>query len=249
MGQQEQPPGQLLLDIRPSVKPACERIEFVSESPLGDVRAGGQAIVTVRGEAAIRTEPDEAFVWITLAATEPTPGPALSDVAKRSEALVALLNELAIAAEDRSTAGITVREEYEHTQDGRRSVGHYAASSVSVRVSNTQLIGTLVMRCSSELDARIAGPSWRVSASNPAWLEAAAAAARNARDKAAAYADGLDLQLGPLRALAEPDDGRQRNRPLARASAAAAGQDLPIETGELEVTARIEATFALLQPS
>ena len=216
------------------------------QSPRGSFELDANASVTVRGEAAIRTEPDEAFVWITLAATERTPGPALADVAKRSEALATLLDDLAIAATDRSTAGITVREEFDHTKDGRRSLGHYAASSVSVRVSDTELIGTLIMRSSSELDARIAGPSWRVSASNTAWLEAASAASRNARDKAAAYAAGLGLRLGPLRSLAEPVDGGPwgRHTPL-RASSAAAGQDMPVETGELEVTARIEATFAL----
>jgi uncharacterized protein YggE len=85
--------------------------------------------VTVRGDAAIRTEPDEAFVWITLAATEAAPGPALADVARRSEFLVALLDELAIPREDRFTTGITVQEDFDHTEQGRRSLGHRAAAS------------------------------------------------------------------------------------------------------------------------
>jgi hypothetical protein len=36
--------------------------------------------VTVRGEAEIRTEPDEAIVWISLSALDKSPGPALADV-------------------------------------------------------------------------------------------------------------------------------------------------------------------------
>jgi hypothetical protein len=46
-----------------------------------------QPTVIVIGQAAIRTEPDEAIVWITLSATEPSPGPALTDVARRSDVL------------------------------------------------------------------------------------------------------------------------------------------------------------------
>jgi uncharacterized protein YggE len=203
----------------------------------------------VQGEAAIRTEPDEAFVWITLAATEPTPGPALADVATRSEVLVALLDELGVAREDRSTTGITVHEQFDHTNDGPRSVGHRAAASVSVRITDTELIGSVIMRASDEVDARIAGPSWRVSASNPVWLEAATQAAANSRQKAAAYAAGVDSRLGPLLALAEPEDGRI-GRPLAATSrSSGAGPDMPVETGDQEVTATIQATFSLHRPS
>src|SRR5882724_3480909 len=82
--------------------------------------------VTVRGDAVIRAEPDEAMLWITLSALDDAPGPALSDVARRSEALVAMLDELGVSKPDRSTTGITVYEEFDHTQSGRRSLGHRA---------------------------------------------------------------------------------------------------------------------------
>lgn len=209
---------------------------------LGGAATGSS--VTVRGEAAIRTEPDEAFVWITLAAIDPVPGPALTDVARRSEGLVGLLDELGIVREDRSTTGITVYEEFDHTKEGRRSLGHRAAASVSVRITDTELIGRVIMRASDELDARIAGPTWRVSASNPVWLEAATQAAANARQKAAAYAAGVDLRLGPLLALAEPEHAPGRFQALS--TRAGGSPEVPVETSDQEVSATIQATFALV---
>jgi uncharacterized protein len=217
------------------------------ETERGPVVAG--PTVTVCGQAAIRAEPDEAFVWITLAMTQAAPGPALADVAQRTEALVALLDQLAIPCEHRSTTGVTVQEEFDHTPRGRRSVGHRAAATMSVRVADTQIIGQVIMRCSEELDARIVGPQWRVSPSNPVWLEAASRAAANARDRAAAYAAGVGLRLGPIRALAEPDGGRHGGRTNFLAAAASAGREMPVEAGEQDVTAAIQATFALLEPS
>jgi len=203
------------------------------------------ATVLVVGSASVRIEPDEAFVFLTLTKTESVAGAALANVAKRSEALAALLDELEVATEDRSTTGVTVNEEFEHTKDGRRALGYRAATTLSVRLADTKLIGTIVMRCTEELDARIAGPSWRVSPDNPAWLKAASQAAANARDKAAAYAAGLDLEIGTLLALAEPIDGPPR-RFAARAAAASAGGDMPIESAEQEVIATIHATFTLV---
>ncbi len=232
---------------RPREPTSREKILVMSAHAPDQGIAGGPT-VTVRGEAAIRTEPDEAFVWITIAKTEPAPAPALAEVAKRTEALMGLLDELAIPRGDRSTTGITVQEDFDHTAGGRRSLGHRAAATVSVRLTDTRLIGALIMRCSDELDARTTGPNWRVSASNPVWLEAASQAAANAREKAAAYAAGVELRLGPIRVLAEPDDGRPGGRKMIRAASVAASHDMPVETGEQEVTATIQATFALLEP-
>lgn len=202
--------------------------------------------MTVVGEAELRTEPDEAFVWIMLSAVDQSPGPALEDVAKRSEALAAMLNDLGIARELRSTTGVTVTEEVEHTSRGRRSLGHRAIASLSVRLTDTDVIGRVVMRATGELDARIAGPRWRVSPSNPVWLEVATRASANARAKAAAYAAGVDARLGRLITLAEPEHrlGRGMMQPFT-ARAAAAGPDIDIEAGEQEVVASIQVTFAL----
>jgi uncharacterized protein YggE len=200
--------------------------------------------VTVRGEAAIRTEPDEAVVWITLSALEKSPGPALADVARRTDGLVALLDELGISRAHRTTTGVRVAEDFDHTPQGRRSLGHRAVGGVLVRLTDMGLIGRIVMRATDELDARVDGPNWRVSPTNPVWLEAATQASANAKARAAAYAAGIDAKLGSLISLSEPEHGyRGMIQPLSRA--AAKGPEMHIDVGEQEVTATIQATFLL----
>jgi uncharacterized protein len=214
---------------------------------MSDVEASvgaGDATVRVLGEARIRTEPDEALIWITLTALHESPGSALTDVASRNSALVALLDDLTIPSEDRSTTGVTVAEEFDYSGDGRRSLGHRAVATMSVRVADMELIGRVLMRASTELDARIAGPSWRVSPDNPAWLEAASQAAANAKARAEAYAAGVDARLGALLSLSEPEDRYVYATPQS-ARAAAAGPDMHIEAAEQEVVAAVRATFAL----
>jgi hypothetical protein len=137
--------------------------------------------ITVRGIACLRTEPDEAVLWLVLSALEDAPGAALSDVSKRSTALVALLDELGVAKADRSTAGITVEEEFDHTQKGRRSLGHRATSRVSVRLTEPDLIGRLVTQATADLAARVDGPRWLLSLDNPVRLEAARQASADAK--------------------------------------------------------------------
>ena len=153
-----------------------------------------------------------------------------------------MLDELGIAKADRSTTGVTVAEEYDHTPAGRRSLGHRAQAGVQIRFADAERIGRLMSRASDDLGARVDGPRWSISPGNPARLEAAKRAAANARAKAAAYASGVDAQLGPLIRLAE---SRTVHGVEQMARAASAGGHMPIEAGEHEVVAAIEATFAL----
>jgi uncharacterized protein YggE len=204
------------------------------------------ATVTVRGHALARAEPDEAVLWITLSALDDAPGAALSDVSARSNALVALLDEAGIAGSDRSTTGVTVYEDFDHTERGRRSLGHRAVSRVSVRLSDPELIGRLIAEATANLDARIDGPSWLISLDNPIRLEAARQAAADARRKAEAYADGVGAKLGELVRLSERGDQHVAIRGLAAASRGPRMvEPVPVEPGEHEVTASIEATFVL----
>jgi uncharacterized protein len=204
--------------------------------------------VTVWGEAVVRSEPDEAALLLTLTAVKKTPGAALSDVAKRGAALVKLLDGSGVAKADRSTTGITVEEEHDHTGTGYRVVGHRATSQTSVRIADPDQVGQLASRTADELSARINGLRWLISVDSPVRLEAARQAAANAEQKARAYADGIGAGLGPLIRLSESghaSDDWQRSRRMALTGFAASAA-VPVEAGEQAVTASIEATFALV---
>lgn len=206
-----------------------------------------QATVTVRGDAFIRAEPDEALLGITLSALENAPGPALADVSRRSSELVTMLEALGVSTADRSTTGITVYEEFDHTSEGRRSLGHRAISRVSVRLTDHELIGRLIAQATSELAARIDGPSWQIAPDNPVRLDAAFQAAADAQRKARAYAEGVGAKLGrPLR-LSEADVPFTGHPMVSRARLAplAVAEPMPVDPGEHEVAASIQVTFAL----
>jgi uncharacterized protein len=202
--------------------------------------------VTVRGEAAVRAEPDEAVLWVTLTALKESPGEALADVSERSRALVALLDDLGVAPPDRSTTGVTVGEEYDHTSRGRRSLGHRALSQTAVRLTDHETIGRLISRATDELAARIDGPRWQIAADNPVRLQAARDAAADGRRRAQAFAEGVGARLGRLVRLSEPGDGPPGGVWMAAgAKRAMAAEPMPVEPGEHEVAASVEVTFAL----
>jgi uncharacterized protein YggE len=203
--------------------------------------------VTVRGEALLRAEPDEAMLWVTLTALEEAPGPALADVSRRTEALLAVLAELGVDKSDRSTTGVSVYEEFDHTPGVRRSLGHRATARVAARLTDPDAIGRVMTRATTELDARIDGPRWQVAPDNPIRLQAAREAAADGKRKAQAYGDGVGARLGQLIRLAEPTDHPfpRRAGGLRPLAAIASEPPMPIEPGEHEVAAVVDVTFAL----
>jgi uncharacterized protein len=202
--------------------------------------------VTVRGVGLVRAEPDEAVLWITLSALEDAPGSALSDVSTRASALVALLDEVGVSKADRSTSGISVAEEFDHTEEGRRSLGHRASAGTSLRLTDPDLIGRLIAQATQDLDARIDGPRWSISLDNPVRLEAAREAAADARRKAEAYAKGVGATVGRLVRLSEAGDRGPEVVRSARAVSLSSGHHpIPVEPGEHDITASIWATFTL----
>jgi uncharacterized protein YggE len=202
--------------------------------------------VTVRGDGLVRAEPDEAVLWITLSALKDGPGEALADVSARTSALVGLLDDVGVSKGDRSTTGITVGEEFEHTEKGRHSLGHRASSGVSVRLTDPELIGRLVAEAAQDLDARVDGPRWLISLDNPLRLEAARRAAADARRKAEAYCVGVGAKIGRLIELGEPGQHQAHNVGFAAAALAARYHEpMPVEQGEHELTASVWATFEL----
>lgn len=204
--------------------------------------------VTVRGEAVLRAEPDEALVWITLTALEDEPGQALEDVARRGERFAAMLDDLGVARRDRSTTGVTVSEEFDHTASGRRSLGHRAVASTSVRATEPGLISQLITKATTEFQARIDGPRWQIAAANPIRLDAAHEAAADGQRRAEAFAAGVGAKLGRLIRLSEPAADLPAPRVHTagiRLASATGASAMPIEPGEHEITAAIDITFAL----
>jgi uncharacterized protein YggE len=224
-----------------------------TQSPAAPDR-DGPATVSATGEARVRVAPDEADLWITLSALEPAPGDALADVTRRVSGLAEILDEFSVARRDRSIGGISVAEEFEHSQQGRRSLGYRATANASIRVTDAELIGRLITEATQRIQAQINGPHWQVSPSNPARLKAVRDASADAKRKAEALAEGLGAQLGPVLSLVETTaaplgfrgEARRMSRSAMRASAAP-DPGVPIEPGEHDIVSNVQVTFVLTE--
>jgi uncharacterized protein YggE len=205
------------------------------------------ATVTIRGSGRAAAQPDEVQVQLGASVTRATADEAWAEVTRRAEALRAIFDDCGVPPERRLTAGVMLVPAWEHDGKGRRhNRGFQALTSVRLRLDSAERLGELLRRAVEEADAEFGSPAWSVRDDNPARLDACRAAAAQAQARAAAYADALGLRLGAVVAVREP--GTEEPKPMVhlRAMAAAAETSpMPIDSGEIDVIAEVEVTFAL----
>lgn len=214
--------------------------------------------VTVRGEALVPGEPDEAHVFLEIKSVERSPQKAMADASERSEKLQAIFEELDVPPLARATSGISVGEETEWSSGKRKHLGYHAVNRVSVRLDDADKVARLIAEATERCEATVRGPSWEIALGNPARVEAFRAAAEDARRKAGAYASALGVRLGDVLSVTEPGlvvRTQQRHEVVPHPAPAMASPgrapapppDIPVDTGALDIPAAVEVTFALEQ--
>jgi uncharacterized protein len=205
--------------------------------------------VRARGEASVPARPDEVRLMVWLRELRGTADEALRGAAARSEVVNALFDELEIPASSRTTAGVSVREDREYERNRWVSKGFVAEARTILRLEDPSPIGRLMSEATARADARIEGPWWSVRPSNPARAEACRQASQDARMKAGAYAESLGSRLGSILWIREPPSeagyGGPSMRAMPMAAQAAPSPEIPIEPGEMDVSAVVEVAFAL----
>ncbi|MCO5176534.1 MAG: SIMPL domain-containing protein [Thermomicrobiales bacterium] len=211
------------------------------------------ATVIVRGTAVTYTQPDEVTLTIVIGYRDRAAANALATVAERSTELNAILDDLAIAPERRTTTGATVSEATEWDETSRKQVhrGYDATNRIQLRLNDPAPIGKLMSDAVARSGATIQGPNWSIALDNPARLEACRLAAQNAQARADAYATALGARLGVIISIAEPGLSYEPvERPMKAYAMARTMSDAPeleVSAGEMAIQASVVVTYAVEQ--
>lgn len=211
--------------------------------------------VTVTGSARAAVSPDRAVVRVSLTHVAPTASAAMAEIVRQADALGALMDTLGIARNDWATGGVRVSEESEWREDRAVVIGQRASASASVTVRDTSteagLVGRVLRDVVDTVGARIDDMSWLVDDDNPARLELLAAAARDARVRADAYAGALGLSVSGVDTVSEQPLGAPEPRGEAygmarKAMAMSDAGGMPVNAGDVDVTANVHVRFHVI---
>lgn len=231
-----------------------------AQEPATDESDDARTGLTVTGEGKARATPDIAVVRLGAVAQAADAQRAQAQVDEAIRQTVEVVAELGVPRENIQTQQVMLWPVYSHepprplTERGERDddepriVGFRASSTLEIRVEDLaktgQVLGAAVAAGANQLE----GLTFELRDDAPQKAEALKEAVAAARNKAEAIAGALGMRLGEV---VEAHEGAAQFEPLrfstGRTMAAAAGSAaVPVQPGEVAVTASVTLRYRLL---
>jgi uncharacterized protein YggE len=200
--------------------------------------------VSATGEASVA--PDLAIVSFTVSGDGKELGPTRDEVNTRASAVLARLRELKLAEGDINAPDVGIQPQYDYRK-GQRLTGYRVERRMTARVRDLDRLGDVLDGVVTAGANEVHGA--QMGAADPSGAEHAAleAAVAAAQAKAAVLATAAGVKLGGVLRVEEEADFGGPPMPKMGMMRLAESADVATEvaTGDLTVTRRIRAWFAL----
>ena len=201
--------------------------------------------VTASGAGTTQAVPDTAEMSFGVTTMSPNAKSALDDASKSAEQIAAAVKKLGIADKDIQTQDVSL---YPQTvdQDGKQVITGYQASlSVRVKVRDIAKLGEIISAANAAGANAISGPTFFVDDPAPARAEAIDEAVADSRKSAEAMAKAAGKSVGAVLSMSSSDVGLVPGPMYSTSDMAGAAKDVPIEPGQLDISANVVVVFEL----
>lgn len=207
----------------------------------------GPPAVTATGRAELEVAPDRAIVRIGVRGTGKTASEAAKAGATRSQQVLDALRAK-LGPGDRAESASNRVEPVRVYEEGKppRITGYAAEHGIRVVTARLQELGALLDAVTAAADVAIESVGFEIADPGPPQANALRQAARDARTRASAIAEGLGLGLGPVRIAREVGASTPSPPGEMRMRAAASDAATPVVAPQLRVTGEVEVTFELV---
>jgi len=211
--------------------------------------APGSGRITVTGKGSVKVKPNIATIDLGVQTQNADAAAAQAANSERATTVVAALKALGVKDEDIQTNNYYMYPQYDYSTKGEATIiGYTVQNTISVTLRNIDSVGAAV-------DAAIAsganisnGIRFSIDDSSAYYAEALALAVASAKQKASAIAGALQVSVGKPIEVTENGGSYMpvayENANNVMADTALGGASMPVQTGELEVSATITAIFA-----
>jgi uncharacterized protein len=230
-------------DVATATVPPASSTPPDTSQPTGDAARS----VSVTGHGTVDVTPDIADMWLGVQVTAPTGDAVMSDLEKKSQALVKSLKSLGIADEDIQTSDLSLYPNYK--QDGTTVDGYTGSVNVTTTVHDIDRLGEILDAVQGMVGdgLTIGGISFSYEDPEAVLEQARVAAMDNARARAEQYATAADAEIGAIIKIVEtPTGGPVPYAAADMASAEAGGARVAIEPGSQELAVDVTVVFELV---
>ncbi|MYA51519.1 MAG: DUF541 domain-containing protein [Chloroflexi bacterium] len=225
--------------------PAATDLRSNSSTIVYDTNSG----IHAAGVGTVSGEPDIAVISLGVEALRDSVSEARDDAARALAAIVEELRSAGVAEDDIRTARFSIHPRYEYVRDGQQQLlGFQVTNTLSVTLRDLNATGDVVDRAvtaGGDL-TRVQSVEFRIEDTTALEEEARILAIEDALAKADLYAEQLEVVRGPLVSISEGSFNEfVAEARFAVAMSDSAGPPTQFFGGELEVSVRVQAVFAI----
>jgi uncharacterized protein len=232
---------------------AAQAGEMTRPEPASPAHPERRAVV-VSGEGEVSAAPDRARIAMAAEETKPDLKAAQADVNRIVRDYLAQARALGVKDEDISTAGLSIRADYDYSsKDGRKFVGYHVTRNIVVVVRELDKIGDYLQKATDAGINNVSDPVLESSQAPELQRKAMAKAAADAQARARVLAETLGVKLGTvhtINAAAEVTPPRPLMRTMAMAapaqSAPNGNEEMGFAAGEIRFHSTLTADFDLV---
>ena len=206
--------------------------------------------VSVRGTGSIPVEPDRAIIVLSVITTAKDAGTAASQNAAKMTKVQEAVMGAGCPKDAISTENYSIYQEYEYANN-RRVQGDYRVSNeIQIFLKRKDLASTVIDAAIKAGANSLSSLTFSVSNPELAIKQARTAAVQNAQEAANLIAGTTGSELGKVLEITEVNDGNSslRAKYLSNAmyeSAPTADSATPVQSGKINFTVTVDATFEL----
>ena len=200
--------------------------------------------ITVVGQGTVRAEPTIAYVSTGVQTRGQSAQEAQGENTRLMNAVIAAIKATGVAEQDIRTSGINLSPIYERQPN--TISGYQAHNTVRVTVQDVKKTGE-VLDATVKAGANLTGNvSFGFKDDNELHKQALDQAVKEARTKADAIAGAAGLRVVGVQSMSDESSGRPDFPEMGRAAAmqAADAGPVPVQPGQMAVTARVRVVFS-----
>jgi uncharacterized protein YggE len=209
--------------------------------------------LVVTGSSQVTATPDQATVRLGIVRQANVAQTAQEQANALANEILAAILKLGVAAPQIKTSRLTLSPVYAprtpETRDAPRIVAYNAVNSISIRLDELTLIGPVVDTGLKAGANQLEGVQFSLRDDLPQREEALKKAVNEARRKARAMAEAMDVVLGEVLEISEGTSSNGEVVGYARAvsppSPAGISTPVPVAVGEVEVTADVTVRYRI----
>jgi uncharacterized protein YggE len=206
--------------------------------------------LSVVGDSTVRAEPDVAYVTTGVQTRAPTAKQAQDDNTKRMTDVLAAIKRLGVKDEDLRTSGVSLSPQY-NPRTPEQIDGYVATNGVTITVQDVKRVGEVLDTAVTSGANQAGGIQFGIKDDTPLRQKALDGAVKAARARADAIAGAAGMKIAGVQSLTDVSSGAapppipQPRLAAGAVAADAAAAPVPIQPGQLAITARVQVVYTL----